>query len=59
MVSLNEVGTFIWERLEKGAVLADLVGAVVHAFETDEAAARADATAFMGRLVDEEMVVRC
>jgi hypothetical protein len=59
MVSLNEVGTFIWARLEKGAALDEVVPLVVSAFETTEGTARADASAFFDRLVGEEMVVRC
>ena len=59
MVSLNEVGTFLWERLEQGAEVAQLVGEVVDAFETTQAQAAADTRAFMSRLVDEAMLVPC
>lgn len=59
MVSLNEVGTFLWERLERGAEVAELVGEVVDAFETTQARAAADTRAFVRRLVDEAMLVPC
>ena len=59
MVSLNEVGTFLWERLERGAELEQLVSAVVDAFETTHAQASADTAAFVSRLVGEAMLVPC
>jgi hypothetical protein len=59
MVSLNEVGTFIWERLEKGAELEGVVSEVVQEFETSDDTARLDAEEFVRVLIDKEMLVRC
>lgn len=59
MVSLNEVGTFIWERLENGAELAHVVAKVVEEFETTGDAARQDAEEFVRVLIDKEMLVPC
>ena len=59
MVSLNEVGTFIWERLEKGAELEAIVTLVVETFETTCDTARRDAHEFARVLIDKEMLIRC
>ncbi len=59
MVTLNEVGTFIWERLAHGAALSELVSQVVEVFAIDERAAADDTTSFVERLLDERMVVPC
>ena len=46
MLSLNEVGTFLWDRLEEGASLEHLVGDVLEEFATDETQAKEDAQVF-------------
>lgn len=57
--TLNEVGSFLWERLEQGAELENLVGEVVESFETTRAQATTDTATFLRRLVDEAMLVPC
>lgn len=59
MVSLNEVGTFIWGRLETGAELDAVVSDVLAEFETDDGTARNDAQTFVLALLDREMLVPC
>jgi hypothetical protein len=49
---LNEVGSWLWERLGAGANLADLVAGVVAEFEVGEEQARPDALAFAQQLLD-------
>jgi hypothetical protein len=47
---VNEVGRFIWDRLDGGALMDELVSAVVGEFEVNEAQARLDAQSFLSRL---------
>ena len=55
MHTLNEVGTFLWQRCE-GRTVEELVADVVDEFEVDEATARADVDRFLGELVERKMV---
>lgn len=57
VLNLNEVGAFIWERLDGVATGADVVEAVVARFEVEHAAAEADYLEFIGRLVALRAVV--
>lgn len=57
MVSLNEVGTFIWERFKDGAELDEVVERVVEEFEVAREVARADALEFVHALVEKEMLI--
>lgn len=57
MVSLNEVGTFIWEQFEKGSTIEGVAAQVVKQFETSLDAARTDAREFVRALVEKEMLV--
>ncbi len=36
MITLNETGRFIWERLEKGAEKEDIVTALCEAYEVED-----------------------
>ncbi len=42
MMSLNESGVLIWNMLEKGAEMDELVEAMLSEYNVDEATARAD-----------------
>lgn len=42
MVSLNESGALIWNELEKGADIDDLVKVILSEYDIDEETARAD-----------------
>ena len=57
MLSLNEVGTFLWDRLENGANLDALVADVLSEFETTTEQARNDAQAFVHTLVEKELLI--
>jgi hypothetical protein len=55
MHTLNEVGTFIWQKCE--AKTADeVVAAIVEEFEVDDATARADLDAFVKDLSEKKML---
>lgn len=50
MITLNETGRFLWERLEDGAEIEDLVSAVLKEYDIDEADARMHVTEFLEKL---------
>jgi hypothetical protein len=52
MHTLNEVGTWIWERADGARSGADLVESLVEDFDIDEETARADVVAFLEALVE-------
>ncbi len=47
LITLNEVGSFIYKQLSEDKTLDELAAAIVEAYEVDEAVARADAEAFV------------
>ena len=57
MLSLNEVGTFLWGRLEEGASLEHLVSDVLEEFDADETQAKEDAQVFVNTLIDKELLI--
>jgi hypothetical protein len=57
MLSLNEVGTFIWESFKDGASLGGVVDKVVETFETTPERAESDAREFVHTLLEREMLV--
>ncbi|MDO4814975.1 MAG: PqqD family protein [Bacillota bacterium] len=50
LVTCNEVGAFIWKKLEQETTIDELVSAILDEFEIDEATAKADAEEFVGKL---------
>ena len=50
MVLLNDVSKVIWECLEQGAELCDIVTAVTDAFEVSREQAQTDILEFIGKL---------
>lgn len=51
LISVNEVGAFLWELLQKEVTIEDLVTAVLNEYEVDEATAREDIQEFLDALV--------
>ena len=52
MISLNETGRFLWEKLEKGADEESLLQAMLAEYDVDAAAAKAHIAAFCEKLRD-------
>ena len=52
MITLNETGKFLWQKLEQGAVEADLVSALLGEYDVDEQTAKAHVAAFVKKLND-------
>lgn len=50
MITLNETGKFLWQRLEAGAEMDELVQAMLAEYDVDEAKARAGAERFVQTL---------
>lgn len=49
---LNELGSFLWDRLEEARTEEDLLQAVLAEYEVTEEVARADIRAFLEKLRD-------
>ena len=50
MVTLNETGRFLWEKLEKGAEAEELVAALLEEYEVEEETAKSHVAAFVEKL---------
>lgn len=50
MISLNDTGCFLWERLEQGATAQELQEALMAAYEVTPERALADVDAFVRQL---------
>lgn len=50
VITLNEVGAFLWRALEDGASKEELVKKLTAEYEVDDATASADIDAFIARL---------
>ena len=56
MITLNETGGFLWEKLSEGATEEDLVKAILDEYEIDEATAKTDVAAFVQKVKDNGLV---
>lgn len=57
LVTCNEVGAFIWKKLEVGMSMDELVSAILDEFEIDESTARKDAEEFVEKLKNINAVI--
>ena len=57
MVSLNDVGTYLWEYFKNGSTIEEAVGAVVSEFDTTEDVARTDIVEFVDSLLNKNLLV--
>ena len=57
LVTCNEVGAFIWKKLEIGMSMDELVCAILDEFEIDESTARKDAEEFVEKLKNINAVI--
>lgn len=56
LLELNDVGTFVWEKLQTPLTVERLTRMVVDEFEVDEEAARADVSTFLSQLTQRGVV---
>ena len=57
MITLNETGRFLWERIAQGIEEADLVAALLAEYEVDEATAKAAVARFAAQLRDKGFLI--
>ena len=50
MITLNETGTFLWQKMEKETTVEELVAEVLKVYDTDEATAKAAVEGFVETL---------
>ncbi len=56
MITLNETGGFLWEKLSEGATEEGLVQAVLETYEIDKPTAETDVKAFVQKVRDNGLV---
>jgi hypothetical protein len=56
-LSVNDTGAAVWDLLDGGAARADLVAALLEAFEVDEATAASDIDEFIADLAGRGLLV--
>ncbi len=52
LISVNEIGAFLWEKLQQESSMDQLVEAVLEEYEAEEEIARSDMTEFVESLVN-------
>ncbi|MBO4950037.1 MAG: PqqD family protein [Clostridia bacterium] len=57
MITLNETGGLLWEKLSEGAEKKDLVDAILEVYDIDEATASADVDRFIEKVNSEGLIV--
>ena len=56
MITLNETGKFLWERLERGSDEDSLVKALLAEYDVDEETARKSVEGFVAKLKEHDFV---
>lgn len=56
MITLNEVGVFIWEKLNNKCTIEELLEAILEEFEIDEERARKDLNEFLQQLNEAHLI---
>lgn len=59
LITLNETGAYLWEKLAKGCTYEELLSAMLNDYDVDEATAKAGIDAFLTKakeanLIDED-----
>lgn len=57
MITLNETGALLWEKLSAGAEKSDLVNAILEVYDIDEATAAADVDRFIEKVNSEGLII--
>ena len=56
VITLNEVGAFLWKRLAEGATESQLVDALLADYEVEKEVAEKDVRAFIEKLTQAELL---
>ena len=57
MITLNETGALLWEKLSEGADEGSLVKAILEVYDIDEATAKADVNKFIEKIKGEDLII--
>lgn len=57
MITLNETGALLWEKLSEGADEDSLVKAILEVYDIDEATAKADVNKFIEKIKVEDLII--
>ena len=57
MITLNETGALLWEKLSEGADEDSLVKAILEVYDIDEATAKADVNKFIEKIKGEDLII--
>ncbi len=57
MITLNETGAFLWQRLQTECSAAELTAALLAEYDVDEATAMADVADFVEKIRQAELLV--
>ena len=58
MITLDEVGAFIWEQLESGLDEDQILNKILSVYEVEETVARTDLQEFLKKMTDEGLIIR-
>ncbi|HRT30263.1 MAG TPA: PqqD family protein [Kiritimatiellia bacterium] len=56
MFSLNDMGLWFWQQLERPVSKTELLGAMLEEYEVDDATASAEIDRFLAHLVERDLV---
>ena len=57
MITLNETGVFLWEKLQEETTEAQLVQALLAEYDVSEAQAKQSVAAFVSKLKENQLIV--
>ncbi|MBR4173272.1 MAG: PqqD family protein [Clostridia bacterium] len=57
MISVNETGAFLWEKLQNETTEEDLLAALLDEYDVDEETAKADIAGFLEKLREGKLLV--
>lgn len=56
VLSLNEMGSYIWQQMDGNHSLRDILDIICHEYEVEEAQARQDLQLFVEQLLNEKLI---
>ena len=56
VITLNETGAYLWNRLSEEATEEELISSMTEEYEIDESVAKSDVLAFVGKLKEAELL---
>lgn len=56
LITVNDVGVFIWNNIEKSSSEEELLNLILDEYEVDKASAKEDLDEFLGKLRESEII---